>query len=229
MKKQTVRACTALAVLLIVYHVIVFAVPFAKTAVFWLSYVFTLAAFAVAAASVYIVFCKTPDVKSKFYGFPIAKIGVIYAIGQIAVGLVFMAVGKWLPWWLALVIYIVALGVAAIGLISAEVVVEEIARQDEKLKKDVTLMRSLQSKVNQLAGQCDDLDAAEAVEAFADEIRYADPVTNDDLAEVEADLSAVVDELQKAVVDGDAESIRKLCRMASAVLAERHRLCKLGK
>lgn len=47
--------------------------------------------------------------------------------------------------------------------------------------------------------------------------------------EIERELSAAVDELQSAIVDGDAENIPALARKASASLAERNRLCKLNK
>ena len=67
------------------------------------------------------------------------------------------------------------------------------------------------------------------IKALADEFRYSDPVSNDAIADAEADLSALVDELQIAVVDGDNGAVDKLCRKASAQLAERNRLCKLSK
>ena len=228
MKKDTLRALIGLAVLWVLYILVAFLVPFAKTAVFWITILFTLIAFAVAGTSIYIAFCRKPDAKSKFYGFPIARIGVIYGIAQIVVGLVFMALGKWIPVWLTVLVYAVALGAAVIGLIGADAVVEEIHVQDEKLKKDVTLMRALQSQVNQMVSLCQG-DAAAAVKEFSEELRYSDPVSSDALGEIEADLSAVVDELQQAVVEGDGAAIRQLCRKARAVLAERNRLCKLNK
>ena len=229
MKKDTMRAIAALAVMVVVYHVLAFAIPFVKSGTFWLSYVFTLLALAVGVLSIYIAFFKNPDAKSKFYGFPIARIGVVYALIQILVGLVFMAVGQWIPGRIPAVIYVLGLGVALIGLISAEAVVEEIQVQDVKLKKDVSVMRGLQSKVNPLAGMCDDADAAEAVKAFAEAMRYSDPVSGEDMEAIEGELSAVVDELQQAVVDGDAAAVKQLCRKATTVLAERNRLCKLSK
>ena len=67
------------------------------------------------------------------------------------------------------------------------------------------------------------------VKALADEFRYSDPVSNAAIADAEADLAAAVDELQSAYVDGDSEAVAKLCRKASALLAERNRLCKLNK
>lgn len=225
MKKDTIRGIAALGILLILYILIVFLIPFVKTAVFWVSFVFTLIAFGVVAVSLYIAFVKKPDAKSKFYGFPIAKIGVMYGGTQLLVGLLFMALGKWAPVWLAVLVYAIALGAAVIGLISADAVREEIQRQDNKLKKDVSFMRNLQSKVNQMATQC----AAPELRQFAEDIRYSDPVSSDALTDIEQELAAAVEELQAAVVDGDSESVAQLCRKASATLAERNRLCKLNK
>lgn len=229
MKRDTIRWAIGLGVLLVLYILIAFLIPFAHMPTFWVSFVFTLIAFGVVAASFYIAFIKNPDVKSRFYGFPIAKIGAIYGLVQLIAGIIFMALAVYAPVWLAVLVYAIALGAAVIGLISAEAVVEEIRVQDVKLKKDVSLMRGLQSKVNQMAAQCDNPDAAVALKQFAEEMRYSDPVSSTSLAEIEADLSASVDELQVAIVDGDCDATKQLCRKASAILAERNRLCKLNK
>ena len=225
MKKDAVRGVVVLGVLLVLYMLIAFLIPFVHTATFWVSFVFTLIAFGVVAASIYIAFIKNPDAKSRFYGFPIAKIGVIYGAVQLAAGLVLMALAAIVPAWIAVLVYAVALGAAVIGLVSAEAVVSEIHVQDAKLKNNVALMRSLQSKINQIAAQSED----KGIKALAEEFRYSDPVSSDALAEIERDLAAVVDELQAAVVDGDGEAADKLCRKAAATLAERNRLCKLNK
>ena len=225
MKKDAVRGVVVLGVLLVLYMLIAFLIPFVHTATFWVSFVLTLIAFGVVAASIYIAFVKNPDAKSRFYGFPIAKIGVIYGAVQLAAGLVLMALAAIVPAWLAVLVFAVALGAAVIGLVSAEAVVSEIHVQDAKLKNNVALMRSLQSKINQIAAQSED----KGIKALAEEFRYSDPVSSDALAEIERDLAAVVDELQAAVVDGDGDAADKLCRKAAATLAERNRLCKLNK
>lgn len=229
MKKDTIRWIIGLGVLLVLYILVAFLIPFVKTATFWVSFLFTLIAFGVAAASMYIAFIKNPDAKSRFYGFPIAKIGAIYGLVQLIAGIVFMALAAYVPVWVAILVYAIALGAAVIGLISADAVVEEIHVQDRKLKKDVSLMRGLQSKVDQMATQCDDSNAAASVKNLAEELRYSDPVSSDALLEIEADLSAAVDELQAVFVDGDAEVVTQMCKKTSAILAERNRLCKLNK
>lgn len=225
MKKDTIRAVVVAVVALVIYNLISFVIPFAHMAAFWISYGFTLAAFAVVCASIYIAFIKNPDAQSRFYGFPIARIGVLYGVAQLIVSLVVMAVAKWTPWWIPTLVYAIGLGAAVIGLVSAEAVVDEIQTQDVKLKDNTTMMRTLQSKISQIASQTDNA----GIKALAEEFRYSDPVSNDAIADAEADLAAAVDQLQAAFVDGDNEAMAQLCRKATALLAERNRLCKLNK
>ena len=225
MKKDTIRAIIVAAITFVLYNLIVFVIPFVHKAAFWISYGFTLGAFAVVCASIYIAFMDETDAKSRFYGFPIARIGVVYGLLQLIASLVVMVLGAWIPWWIPVVVYALGMGIAVIGLISADAVVEEIQVQDVKLKKDVSMMRSLESKVNHMASQSEDA----ALKSLAEEFRYSDPVSNEAIVDAEMDLAAAVDTLQAAFVDGDSVAVAQLCRKTSALLAERNRLCKLTK
>lgn len=228
MKKDTIRWGVVLGILLVLYLLLAFLIPVAHTATFWVSIIFTLIAFCVVAASIYIAFIKDPDAKSRFYGFPIARIGVIYGLVQLIASLIFIALSRWAPVWAAFLVYAVALGAAAIGLIGSEAVVSEIQTQDTKLKAAVSVMRSVRSKVDTLCAQCPE-PVAKQVRALAEELRYSDPVSSEALAGVEQDLVAAVDQLQAAIVDGDITAAEELCRRAAGILAERDRLCKLNK
>ena len=80
-----------------------------------------------------------------------------------------------------------------------------------------------------MAALCETEAAKKAVSAFAEELRFSDPVSSEAVADAEAQLSACIDDLQQAVVNGNEADILSLCRKASAALAERNRLCKLNK
>lgn len=226
--KNQIRGWIVLAVFFIIDSVIAFALPFAHTGVFWLSYIFSVIAIAVQIYVIKVAFCKEKSVKSKFYGFPVANVGVIYMLVQLVLGLVFMALAARVPMWLPVVLYVVLLGTAAVGFIAADAMRDEVERQDVQLKKDVSAMRALQSKVNGIVGLCG-ADIRPEVTKLAEELRYSDPVSSEALAEIEAELTAYADELQAAVVEGDSASARELCRKISATLLERNRLCKLNK
>lgn len=225
MKKDMIRASILAFVIFVLYNLIVFVIPFAHTVAFWISYGFTLVAYVVVAASIYFAFIKHPGSQSRFYRFPIARLGVIYGGAQVIVSFLVMTIAFWIPWWIPIIIYAIGLGATIIGLVSAEVVVAEIQSQDVKLKKDVSLMRVLQSKISQIAVQTENKN----IKSLAEEFRYSDPVSSDAIAEFEADLAAVIDQLQAAFVEGDDEAVSQLCQRAAGILSERNRLCKLSK
>jgi len=231
MKKNSARWWVVWAIVLVVYNVIAFAIPFPKNPVFFVSWVFTLIAIA---AQIYVIrtsFYHEEGARSKFYGFPIAKIGTLYLAVQMVLGLAFMALGLVVsvPVWISLVLYVVLLGAAAVGLISTEATRDEIMWQDEKLKKNVSCMRTLQSKAMAMVPLAKDASVRTALEKFAEDIRFSDPVSNTALDAIETDLSACIDDLQQAVLDNDREAVLLLEKRAEMLLAERNRLCKLEK
>ena len=209
----------------ILYNIIAFVIPFEHSTVFWLSYAFTLTAFVVAGVSMYIAFFKNADAKSRFFGLPVAKIGAIYAIVQFVVSLVIMALGELIIWWIPFVVYAVGLCLALIGLIATEATAREILAQDEKVIRDTTLMRSLQSKVESLANLSGDSD----LKKLAEEFRYSDPVSSERISDSETELAVAVSQLQTAYEQGNAEALKQMCGIVAAKLSERNRLCRLTK
>ena len=229
MNKNMIRGIAIFAVVLLAYHLIVFLVPFPGGAIFWLSYLFTLLGLDVAAISCFVAFKRGGSAKSRFYGFPVIRLGVVYGAFQVIASLIGMALGGILPLWIPVVVYVIAFAAAVIGLIATDTVRDSIEDQDVQHKKVISVIRNLQSKVNAMPMQCEEDTARKALQDLAEEFRYSDPVSSPALAQVEANLVAAVEELQQAVDGGDAAKIGEGCRKAARMLAERNRLCKLNK
>ena len=229
MKKNAIRWWVVLGVVLVVYNVLAFALPFPKTAVFAVSYLFTTIAIL---AQIYVIrtaFYRGEGVKSKFYGFPIAKLGVIYLAVQLIAGLVFMALGLIVPVWLPLALYVVLLGVAAVGFVAADAARDEVVRQEVKLEKDVSRMREFQAKGRALVTLNQVPEAARPLEKLAEDLRISDPVSSEALTEIEDQLAECLAQLQEAVSAQKTEQILSVCQEAERILAERNQLCKLNK
>lgn len=230
MSKNAVRILVFAGLALVVFNVIAFVVPFAKNAVFWAAYVFGMIAIISQLAVMKLAFNGTESIRSKFYGFPVARIGVIYGICQILLSFAAMALSSFIPMWIPIIIFIVMLAAATAGLIGADMVREEIEHQDKKLVKDVSNMRELQSKINLIVSQADcGEDLKLALAKLGEDIKYSDPVSNPATEKIENELLIAIDELQKAVIDGEETAALTLCRKISGTLAERNRLCKLNK
>lgn len=115
-----------------------------------------------------------------------------------------------------------------IGFVAVDVIRDDITQQDVALKDNVACVCSL------LQGHRDPQKnkrhpLREAAGKFAEAIRFSDPVSNASLSEIESELSACVDEIQRAVTDDDSTGAIALLDRANVLLLERNRLCKLNK
>ncbi len=230
LSKNAVRFLIFIGLALLVFNVIAFVVPFAKTGTFWIGYLFGTISILGQIAVMKLAFNGTTTVRSKFYGFPVARIGIIYAVVQVLLSIFLMALAAYIPAWIPVVIFIILFAIAAAGLVASDTVREEVVRQDAKIVEDVKTMRNLQSKMNMLVSQSDcNEEVKSALSSLAEEIKYSDPVSGKATKELEQELLFDIEELQKVVVDGDNESALKICKKAMGILAERNRLCKLNK
>ena len=232
MSKNRIRFYVSLAIVFAVFSVIAFVVLFKNNAVFWVSYAFAAVAALVQLYSYPKAFdFEGHDVRSKFYGFPLARLSTIFLAAQLTLSLLFMILGLFakIPAGIPVVLFVVLLGGFAVGFIAADTMKEEIERQDVVHKANVGTMRALQSKAVFVASQCEDAETKKALDAFAEALRFSDPVSSDALTDIEENLTGLVEELGNAVLDKDFEAARTLCAKASTLLADRNRMCKLNK
>ena len=104
MEKNNNRPIILLGIVAAVYLVLALAIPFPKNnAAYWISFLFGLLAVGAQAYVMKTAFDKGEPLRSKFYGYPIAKIGVTYLAVQVVVSFLFMAMGFFfaVPAWLA--------------------------------------------------------------------------------------------------------------------------------
>ncbi|MCR5296151.1 MAG: hypothetical protein K6E17_01965, partial [Clostridiales bacterium] len=197
--------------------------------VFWVAYSFGVLAIILQVYIFHIAFTGEGTAKSRFYGFPIARIGIWFLAIQLVLSIVEIAFAKQIWLGAVIIVNLIALALVLIGCITAETMRDEIVRQDEQLKKDVTAMRELQSLSSTLVSQCGDEDLKKKLQKLADDFRYSDPVTSDATKELEEDLRTQMAGIQQAVADGDTEAAGKLCDKISGALAERNRICSISK
>ena len=233
MEKNEARSGIVLIIIAVIFTLVTLILPFNKNVVFWTSWLFGILAVGACAFALKSAFrggvYGGEGARSKFYGFPIAKIGLIYMVAQLVLSLIFMAIGSMLPLYIPVVVSLILLGMTAIGMIGADAVRDEVERQDIRLTTDTKCMQNLRSIVYPLAEQCSDSEASSALQKLADDFRYSDPVSSESTSDIENDLTAQMSELQAAVIEGNARDIKELCGKIGIMLTERNRLCKLGK
>ena len=231
MSKNMVRGAAVFAVVLVVFNLIAFLIPFNHTGAFWVGYIFGLVAILAQIPILLIAFRDAESARSKFYGVPIARIGIIYLIAQMALSLIAMCLA-WIagvPAWPFVLVSLLLLAAAALGTIATDLTRDEIQRQDVQIKRDVSSMRELQSLGRSLTARCEDAEAASNLQKLSDALNYSDPVSSDATAESEAELKRLLDELQNALLEGDFAGVSGLSKQALNILDERNRICKLNK
>ena len=229
MTKNAGRGLAILAIVLAVFSLIFFVLPLAHTPVFWIAYVCGVFAILFQAYLFRAMLAKDADAKSRFYGFPIARLGVYYLAAQLVLSFIEAALSSVIPVWVTVIVNALLAAFVLIGCLTTETMREEIAQQDEKLKKQVSRMRELQSMASTMAGQCGDEELKKTVQKIADELRFSDPVSSESTAALEDEMRSQLTEIQQAVFEGDHEGVRTLCGKLMANLTERNRLCSVNK
>lgn len=89
MKKDSVKGYALIGIIFILITIVSLVIPTSKSAAFWIAYIFTV----VALAAQIVLWKRTfghKELTSKFLGFPIVHIGIVYLIVQIAVLFIFV-------------------------------------------------------------------------------------------------------------------------------------------
>lgn len=228
MNKNTTRGILTLVILLAVFSVIAFVIPFPKNTVFWIAYLFGVFAILFQAYIFKSSFGKE-SARSRFYGFPIARLGIYYLVTQLVFSIIEIALSKIIPVWVVVILNLLILAFALIGCITTETMRDEIVQQDGKLKKDVFNIRELQSISASLVDQCDDEELKKKLTKLAEDFRYSDPLTSDKTSALETEMQTKIGELQQAITDGDTDSAKELCEKLAGSLRERNRVCAINK
>lgn len=222
MKKNSTKGYAILGIIFLLISIIAFAVPTMKTTTFWIAYFFTAIAIVSQIVSWKNAFEKEDTLKSKFLGLPIVYIGIVYLVAQIVAFAVFTAVPT-LPIWSPLVVCVAILGISAIFMIVGEAGRGEIERVEEKVQKKVFFIKELQADVELLADAETDSSTKAALRQLAEKIRFSDPMSSEQLVDLESKISEKAAELKTAV------SRMEIVTEINLLLDERNKKCRLGK
>lgn len=222
MKKNSSKGYFILGILFILVGVIAFAVPTAKTAAFWISYAFTVIAFAAQIIIWKAALGRSESLKSKFLGLPVLHIGIVYLVVQVVALIVFLSIPT-LPIWSAVVACAVIAGVSAVCMIASDVGRGEIDRVSAKVQEKTFYIRELQADVEMLEEQEQNPEIKISLTKLAEKIRYSDPMSNVALADLEDRIREKVTALRTA-----AHKLEIIAEL-DLLLAERNRKAKILK
>ena len=229
--KKAKSTIAVYAIILLVYVIAFLVVPFNKCAASWISFVFTIIAFASSLFICGIAFKAKETLVSKIYGFPIFRVGAIYAIVQLVVGVIICAIGAFVvvPYWAALLLSVLFLGAAAIGVIITDNTRDLIEEIDDSVKIETKNVTYFQINIAGIVDDCENDEVRADLVKLNELFQFSDPVTNDSTKEIEESIKAMISELKSVIADGTADDIKVLVKKLTNAINERNRICKAYK
>lgn len=230
--KQSWKIPAICGILMVVFNVIVFALPIYKTPVVWISDIAVVIAIAAQWPIAGIAMKNGTNITSKVYGWPIMSVGLRYLGAITACAVVFILISGitlTFPIWLPVIVYVVLYGAAAIGLIAAESTRNYIEEQDIRHEEKVGFMRKLYAETATLKRNVTDREMASYINKISESVRFSDPTSSADVFDKESELYSVFGEIKEAVKANDTAAVKGKCTEFQQLLEERNSMCRIAK
>ncbi len=217
----------AVLIVLVVYNVIAFLLPFSKGATFWTGYGFTMLAI-VLTACVSFYSLGRENLRSKVYGWPLISLAWSYMVLQLVLGMLEILL-TFIPFQFGIILNVVLLGACLIGLVAVNLSKEEVERIDEKIEQKVFFIKSLQAETEGMVDRATDEEIKRSLKDLVNALKYSDPMSSFQLASIENDIEIKVAELVEFVEQADHVKAKSMCDEIQKLIADRNRKCKLLK
>lgn len=230
LSKKTASLIAVYAIAIVVYLFAFLIIPFPKSAASWISFVFTLVSFVSSCFVTMYAFKENEPLDSKVYGFPIFKVGAVYAIAQFVFGLLICILASFMqmPVWIPLLVSVVFLAAAAIGVIAADNIKDVVIEQKEAVEVQTKVMKTFTVDLSYVSSLTKDPVLSKAVEKLAEEFRFSDPVSNEATEKIELQLNEEVDKLASLIKDNPEEAFKQI-EFIKSILDKRNRIAKESK
>lgn len=217
----------AFAAIAIIYLLI----PFTHSGTFWSAYAFALVSIIFGGVLTCWAFGKNDNLESKFYSFPIFKLGIIYASLQNIISLIILILNVWVdvPSWIPSVISILLLAFAGMGSIAKEEAKEIIEEVHQKTEIKVKQVEYFNLDINDIANMCSNDEIKENLKPLIDKIKYCDPISIDATKEKEQEIECEIEKLRDFVEKSDVVSAKSQIDVISRLLDTRSKISQMSK
>lgn len=227
-----VKAAMAVFALVFVFvNLIIFLIPFPHGVAFWTAYAFLMIALIVQFVISYISTKKAFSEKNGIRYYPLMRIGAIYLTVQGIASLIFFLLDSYITLpliWIPPVVCLVIFGVSCALLVSTYSGIKIVDRIEKKTKEDTAFIYGLTVEADILRKQADS-ELQKKLDSLYETIRYSDPVSSPELADVEQRIREQMEILKAAVTLNDAGKAEESILKLSNLMYERNQKCKLSK
>lgn len=232
MTKRSKQAIIIMGIILVIFSVAVFVIPFRKGGTFWVAYTSELLAIALQIPVFKLAYDNAKDLNSKILGFPVFRVGYIYLAVQTIASIILFALGgifEGFPIWVSLIICMIILAAAIICSIAADIAREEVEKIEEAQKIDTEFIKLMRVKSQNLVNENSNDKIAKLLEDVAEKFKYSDPVSNKSTAASETKIDIMFSELEAAVNSNETDKAEIICGKLITLIDSRNNICKLNK
>ncbi|MCR4641137.1 MAG: hypothetical protein K5697_03790 [Lachnospiraceae bacterium] len=199
------------------------------TAVFAIELVFTLIAVILSLLTVDVILPRyRKDQREYMLSGSQIVIVLLYVFAQTAFG-IFAIKSTDISAMIALIVSLLILLVYVILIFAGNAGRSHAKRVDEKVEQKTERMKRIKQLSKGLADGIKDEELRKKVQRLEDEIRCSDPVSREDLKEIEEGIEAMIIELRKTINQGEPDEITHSVDQIQKELYDRNRKCKGGK
>ncbi|MBE6772940.1 MAG: hypothetical protein E7544_01825 [Ruminococcaceae bacterium] len=230
--KNTIKNLIIFAVVLVIYNVISFAIPFKHTPTFWGAYVFGTVAILLQIGIVLLAANGAETLRKKVYAFPVFRMGIIYLAVQLGVSLVFSVAANFIenfPGWIIYVVSVIILGVFIILVLLTDTAKEEIIKLEEEEERQTVQVKTFRINIDSIMRRVDDKDLLKLLEKLSDTAKYSDPVSCEELYAIESEITDKIGELGDLVRAGENDEAKTLTDQIIDLFEDRNAQCKVYK
>lgn len=202
--KLTRHAWIIWGISLVVVLVLMAAIPFTRTAVWWIGAACTVAMFDLCAFTFHLAFRKGETTESKLLGWPIFKVGYTALIAQIVIGGILMGIASFCPAWPAVIAEVLMFAVTGVCLTVKEASRTVVTHTESNVQDKTMGWKAIRAKANALAASSGNAD----MKKLAEEIRFADPMPT----EVDGKIAEMLEAMAEGVTEEDVRKVMQMVR-----------------
>lgn len=194
------------------------------TDTFWIGYALVMVAFLGQLICSYIGL-KDDNLTKVFYNIPLLRVSVIGLVVSVIAGSILMAIPT-VESWIAAIICLIVLALVAIATIKAKVVGGVVDSIDKKIKEQTYFIKNLTVDAQNLLARANTPETKSVVNKVYEAIRYSDPMSNDNLNEIESKIGYEFKSFEMAVKNGDTAIVNSQAEELLILINNRNNKCK---
>lgn len=218
---------------LALFNVICFATPSEAAGMskyggaFWAGYVFITLAFVGQLICANLAF-KADNLQKLFYDIPLIAVSYTGLIIMLVIGGLTMAIPN-MPNWVGIIACLIALAFTAIAVISAKAAGTIVSNIDEKVKTNTAFIKEMTVETQNLMNRANAPKLKEYCKMVYEALRYSDPISKEQLTDIENRIIEEFAILTDAVISDDLDLTESSAKELINLIDERNNKTRLIK